>query len=169
MLETLAPPRPPSLRHLSLVFNLLLCRCYPPLSKHYVINSEAPHFTLGPPRPPPQKFYKIHFLCIFLRTSRFTTEVLVVSGHILLGKLVFDLLLCRCYPPVSEHYINNSEAIISRQTRTPHHRFPATILAISRDTCSDSIARLFRASFYGVSCKYRGICCKMGYRTDVAV
>ena len=46
-------------------------------------------------------------------------------------------------------------------------RGPAAILFISRDTCSDSIAKLFRACFYGVSHNYRAICCKMGYRTDV--
>ena len=37
-------------------------------------------------------------------------------------------------------------------------RGPATILLISRDACSDSIAKLFRACFYGVSHNYR----KMG-------
>ena len=34
---------------------------------------------------------------------------------------------------------------------------------------SDSIAKLFRACFYGVSHNYRAICCKIGYRTDVPV
>ena len=48
-------------------------------------------------------------------------------------------------------------------------RGPATILFISRDTCSDSIAKLFRACFYGVSHNNRAIRCKMGYRTDVPV
>ena len=48
-------------------------------------------------------------------------------------------------------------------------RGPAAILFISRDTCSDSIAKLFRACFYGVSHNYRAICCKTGYRTDVPV
>ena len=48
-------------------------------------------------------------------------------------------------------------------------RGPVAILSISRDTCSDSIAKLFRACFYGVSHNYRAICCKMGYRTDVPV
>ena len=48
-------------------------------------------------------------------------------------------------------------------------RGPAAILFISRDTCSDSIAKLFRACFHGVSHNYRAICCKMGYRTDVPV
>ena len=43
-------------------------------------------------------------------------------------------------------------------------RGPAAILFISRNTCSDSIAKLFRACFYGVSHNYRGIRCKMGYR-----
>ena len=43
------------------------------------------------------------------------------------------------------------------------------ILFISSDTCSDSIAKLFCACFYGVSHNYRAICCKMGYRTDVPV
>ena len=48
-------------------------------------------------------------------------------------------------------------------------RGPVVILFISRDTCSDSIAKLFRACFCGVSHNYRAICCKMGYRTDVPV
>ena len=48
-------------------------------------------------------------------------------------------------------------------------RGPAAILFVSRNTCSDSIAKLFRACFYGVSHNYRAICCKMGYRTDVPV
>ena len=48
-------------------------------------------------------------------------------------------------------------------------RGPAAILFISRDTCSDSIAKLFRACFCGVSHNYRAIRCKMGYRTDVSV
>ena len=38
-----------------------------------------------------------------------------------------------------------------------------------RDACSDSIAKLFRACFCGVSHHYRVTCCKMGYRTDVSV
>ena len=48
-------------------------------------------------------------------------------------------------------------------------RGPTAILFISRDTCSDSIAKLFRTCFYGLSHKYRAIRCKMGYRTDVSV
>ena len=48
-------------------------------------------------------------------------------------------------------------------------RGPAAILFIWRDTCSDSIAKIFRACFYGVSHNYRAIRCKMGYRTDVPV
>ena len=44
---------------------------------------------------------------------------------------------------------------------------PATILFISRVTCSDSIAKPFCACFYGVSHTYRAIRCKMGYRRDV--
>ena len=48
-------------------------------------------------------------------------------------------------------------------------RGPVAILFISRDTCSDSIAKLFRACFCGVSHNDRAICCKMGYRTDVPV
>ena len=48
-------------------------------------------------------------------------------------------------------------------------RGPATVLFISRDACSDSIAKLFRACFHGVSHNYRAICCKMRYRTDVCV
>ena len=47
-------------------------------------------------------------------------------------------------------------------------RGPVAILFISRDTCSDSIAKLFRACFCGVSHNYRAICCKMGYRTDMS-
>ena len=43
------------------------------------------------------------------------------------------------------------------------------ILFISHDTFSDSIAKLFRACFPGVSHKYRAICCKTGYRTDMFV
>ena len=39
-------------------------------------------------------------------------------------------------------------------------RGPAATLFISRDTFSDSIAKLFRACFPGVSHKYRAICCK---------
>ena len=41
-------------------------------------------------------------------------------------------------------------------------RGPAAIRFISRDTFSDSIAKLFRACFPGVSHKYRAICCKWG-------
>ena len=48
-------------------------------------------------------------------------------------------------------------------------RGPAAILFISRDTFSDSIAKLFRACFPGVSHRYRAICCKMGYRTGMSV
>ena len=50
-------------------------------------------------------------------------------------------------------------------------RGPAVILFTSRDTCSDSIAKLFRACFYGegVSHNYCAIRCKTGYRTDVPV
>ena len=48
-------------------------------------------------------------------------------------------------------------------------RGPVAILFISRDTCSDSIAKLFRACFCGVSHNYRAFPCKMGYRTDVPV
>ena len=47
-------------------------------------------------------------------------------------------------------------------------RGPAAILFISRDTFSDSIAKLFRACFPGVLHKYRAICCKMGYHTDMS-
>ena len=46
---------------------------------------------------------------------------------------------------------------------------PAAILFISRDTCSDSIAKLFRACFYGISHNYRAIRCKTAYRTDLPV
>ena len=53
-----------------------------------------------------------------------------------------------------------------------HLRGPATILFISRDTCSDSNTvsqNSFVLVFYGVSHNYRAIRCKMGYRTDVPV
>ena len=43
------------------------------------------------------------------------------------------------------------------------------MLFISRDTCSDSIAKRVRTCFYEVSHDYRAICSKMGYRTDVPV
>ena len=48
-------------------------------------------------------------------------------------------------------------------------RGPIAILFISRDPCSDSIAKRFCACFCGVSHNYRAICCKMGYRIDVPV
>ena len=48
-------------------------------------------------------------------------------------------------------------------------RGPAAILLISRDACSDSIAKVFCARHCGISCNCRAICCKMGYRTDVPV
>ena len=48
-------------------------------------------------------------------------------------------------------------------------RGPAAILFISCDTCSDGIAKLFRACFSGVSHNFLAIRCKMGYRTDVPV
>ena len=48
-------------------------------------------------------------------------------------------------------------------------RGPAMILFISRDACSDSIAKLFRACFHGVLHNYRAIRCRMGYRTGVPV
>ena len=51
----------------------------------------------------------------------------------------------------------------------PDLRGPAAILFISRDTCSDGIAKLSRACFYRVSHNYRAIRCKMGDRTDVPV
>ena len=50
-----------------------------------------------------------------------------------------------------------------------HVRGPAAILFISSDTFSDSIAKLFRACFPGVSHIYRAICCKIGYRTAMSV
>ena len=60
-------------------------------------------------------------------------------------------------------------ALYAQLIRAGELRGPAAILFISRDTCSDSIAKLFRACFYGVSHNYRAILCKMGYRTDVPV
>ena len=56
-----------------------------------------------------------------------------------------------------------------RGCRASNLRGPAAILFISRDACSDSIAKLFRACFYGISHTYRAIRCKMGYRTSVPV
>ena len=48
-------------------------------------------------------------------------------------------------------------------------RGPAATLFISRDTCNDSIAKLFCVCFCGVSHNYRAIRCKMGYRTNVSL
>ena len=49
-------------------------------------------------------------------------------------------------------------------------RGPAAILFISRDSCSDSVAKLFCACFFnGVSHNYLALRCKMGYRADVPV
>ena len=50
-------------------------------------------------------------------------------------------------------------------------RGPAAILFLSRDTCGNSIAKLFRACFHGGggSHNYRAMRCEMGYRTDVPV
>ena len=62
--------------------------------------------------------------------------------------------------------ITSSECLVGSDSDL---RGPAAILFISRDTCSDSIANLFRACFCGVSHSYRTICCKMGYRTDVSM
>ena len=39
---------------------------------------------------------------------------------------------------------------------------PRNDTSISRDTCSDSIAKLFRACLYWISHSYRAICCKIG-------
>ena len=44
---------------------------------------------------------------------------------------------------------------------------PAATLFISRDACSNSIAKLFCACFYGISQNYRAVPCKMAYRTAV--
>ena len=60
-----------------------------------------------------------------------------------------------------------SEGISAYQSLTL--RGPAAIIFISRDTRSDSIAKLFRACFYWVSHNYRAICCKIGYRRNVPV
>ena len=57
----------------------------------------------------------------------------------------------------------------NHQTLGPRLRGPATTLFISRDACSDRIAKLFGACVCGISHNYRAICCKMGYRTDVPV
>ena len=51
---------------------------------------------------------------------------------------------------------------------TPEPRGPAAVF-ISRDSCSDSIAKRFRACFCAVAHNYRAIRCKMGCRTDVCV
>ena len=42
------------------------------------------------------------------------------------------------------------------------------ILFISRDACSDRVAKLFHVCFR-ISHNYCAICCKMGYRTDMPV
>ena len=60
-----------------------------------------------------------------------------------------------------------SSASFKIRNRAPS--FAAAIFFISRDSGSDSIAKLFRACFCGVSHNYRAMCCKMGYRTDVSV
>ena len=59
--------------------------------------------------------------------------------------------------------------LLKNMSNADQLRGPAAILFISRDTLSDSIAKCFRACFPGVSHKYRVICCKMGYRTDMSV
>ena len=67
-------------------------------------------------------------------------------------------------------YNNTRKTHFSRDVpgKVPGHlRGPVAILFVSRDTCGDSIAKLFRACFCGLSHNYRAICCKMGYRTDV--
>ena len=77
-----------------------------------------------------------------------------------------------CQTPLSNAlYRANGRGWLGSQTAAepPGLRGPAAILFISRDTCHDSIAKLFRACFYGVSHDYRAIRCKMGYRTDVPV
>ena len=49
-------------------------------------------------------------------------------------------------------------------------RGPAPILSISRDTCSDSIAKLFCACFFwGVAQVLCDMLQNRGYRTDVPV
>ena len=49
--------------------------------------------------------------------------------------------------------------ILGASKGIPKLRGPVAILFISRDACSDSIAKLFRACFCGVSHNYRAICC----------
>ena len=51
----------------------------------------------------------------------------------------------------------------------PHLRAQQRYFSYRADACSDSIAKLFRACFCGVSHRNRAICCKMGYRRDVPV
>ena len=72
-------------------------------------------------------------------------------------------------PPIQQRrglrFLISSEALIWNH----YLRGPAAMLFISGDTFSDSIAKIVRACFPGVSHKYRAICCKMGYRTDMSV
>ena len=100
--------------------------------------------------------------------------------------------ICRANPPSFDLTIFHSlaseaqrEEVVEPPSASPMHaraspppkylkegkglRGPVAILFISRDTCSDSIAKLVRACFCGVSDNYRAICCKMRYRTDVPV
>ena len=79
------------------------------------------------------------------------------------------LFVCTCY---SWHGLTQATMLATKKQYTLFYarelRGPAAILFISRDTFSDSIANLFCACFPGVSHKYRAICCKMGYRTDMS-
>ena len=76
-----------------------------------------------------------------------------------------------CYLGTPKHCKTREKTQNDKSTRLYPHKLrgPAAILFISRDTCSDSIAKLFRACFYGVSHNYRAIRCRMRYRTDVPV
>ena len=55
------------------------------------------------------------------------------------------------------------------QNRNEGLRGPAAILFISRDTCSDSIAKLFRACFRGGIAQLSRDMLQSGYRRDVPV
>ena len=99
-------------------------------------------------------------LLIFIREDQTCTDLwATISRHLL-----------PAFPGSQKQWIHTGD--VSRNSRTFLMfglRGPAAILLISRDTCSDSIAKRFRAWFYWVSHNCRAICSKMGYRTDVPV
>ena len=88
--------------------------------------------------------------------------------------LWFPLISPHTLPSASREIPSRSSQKTSKGSTAHTHptgplRGPAAILFISRDPCSDSIAKLFCACFYGVSHNYRAIRSTMGYRTDVSV